>query len=702
MDSFNSDNPHASNLTKIAKDQVVQTTVKSVSTLVNEKTPEGTPTVEQVQQGGQLVQTGVQVSQQIAGKLQKEPAAPPVKTFRNTAPPPPPADTIENEPEDVSTEALESIYEQTQWKILIDGKPISRIVSFELKQSFNSHHTFTLRVYHSELEEPRTYRIDQTKDLLGKSLTAILGSHLKDDRVEFAGIITGISFHEANGLNGEVIVSGYSPTILLESGTHLHSFYNKNLETIAKEVTERLAGKLDVSIKPRYTQQLKYVAQHEESNFQFLRRLASWYGDWLYYDGKKLCLGKPDTLPKYKLYYARQIEGLQMDMQVSPMNFSYLSYQSSDDKVLKQQPPKRIDGLNFYGDLAVEKSDEVFSQKVKSKPVQRAGTHGALEHVATVTKATTAGNSFTVTGTCKVPYLVPGTKVTVMLGENELGEYLITEVDHQLTTGNQYTSHFKAVAGDINIIPTPILQAPACEPQLAVVKKNDDPDGQGRVRVQFQWQEGDNLSDWVRVLTPDAGGGGDKVAKNRGFVFIPEVGDLVMVAFRDGNPDMPFVMGSMFHGKVGGGGGQGNKSKSLTTRSGSTVTLDDDKGSVTVNDPSGNTIILHGDGTMTIKAPNKLTIESKEIHVLAENDLNVASANTKVNVTAKAEVNISSEGKIAVDATGEIQVASKAALKMEAPMVEVTAKANLKAKGAIVDVEGQATTNVKGGIVNIN
>lgn len=84
---------------------------------------------------------------------------------------------------------------------------------------------------------------------------------------------------------------------------------------------------------------------------------------------------------------------------------------------------------------------------------------------------------------------------------------------------------------------------------------------------------------WIRVLTPDAGTS-DKVATNRGFVFIPEKGDQVMVAFRYDDPNRPFVLGSLFHGKSGTGGGSSNKTKSLTTRSGCTITLDDEKGSV--------------------------------------------------------------------------------------------------------------------------
>ncbi|HET9505997.1 MAG TPA: hypothetical protein VFO93_20790 [Hymenobacter sp.] len=38
---------------------------------------------------------------------------------------------------------------------------------------------------------------------------------------------------------------------------------------------------------------LRYVAQYGESDFAFLHRLAAQHGEWLYYDGATLCLGRP-------------------------------------------------------------------------------------------------------------------------------------------------------------------------------------------------------------------------------------------------------------------------------------------------------------------------------------------------------------------------------------------------------------------------
>jgi uncharacterized protein involved in type VI secretion and phage assembly len=257
--------------------------------------------------------------------------------------------------------------------------------------------------------------------------------------------------------------------------------------------------------------------------------------------------------------------------------------------------------------------------------VQWADDMGTLMHVANINKASVAGNTFMLSGVCRVPALSIGTKVKVMMGPQDsqvLGEYLITEVSHCLQSGDRYQAHFKAVYGDIEVIPGPILQAPPAETQLAVVRKNDDPNGQGRVRVQFQWQEADNMSDWIRVLSPD-GGGTDAVGVNRGMVFLPEVGDQVFVSFLENNPDKPFVSGSAFHGN--NSGGQSHMIRTIMTKSGNKVVMNDEQGSITVSDPSGNTWYMDGKGNINVHAPNDMTFKAgKNLNINVGENMNTS------------------------------------------------------------------------------
>src|SRR5437868_3604561 len=78
---------------------------------------------------------------------------------------------------------------------------------------------------------------------------------------------------------------------------------------------------------------------------------------------------------------------------------------------------------------------------------------------------------------------------------------------------------------------------------VGVVTNNQgDPDGLGRVKVKFPWLSNEEESFWARVAAPMAG-------KERGFYFLPEVEDEVLVAFEQGDVRFPYVVGSLWNGK---------------------------------------------------------------------------------------------------------------------------------------------------------
>ena len=200
-------------------------------------------------------------------------------------------------------------------------------------------------------------------------------------------------------------------------------------------------------------------------------------------------------------------------------------------------------------------------------------------------------------------------------------------------------------------------------------------------------------TEWLRVMSPDAGKS-DLVGTNRGFVFIPEEGDTVMVGFRYGDPNRPYVMGSMFNGTTGAGGSDANKSKSITTRSGASITIDDDegKGKISMADPSGSTITLNGDETITLSAPKSISMNAKEINLNAEDTINI-TGDSGVNINGS-EITETAETEIGMNSQGNFEVASK-------EKKETTSNYSLKGD-VMVNIEGSASTNVKGGMVNLN
>ena len=212
-----------------------------------------------------------------------------------------------------------------------------------------------------------------------------------------------------------------------------------------------------------------------------------------------------------------------------------------------------------------------------------------------------------------------------------IGTYIITEITHKATDIGEYSNSFKALPAFIKTLPEPQIALPQAQTQQAIVIDNADPKNQGRIRVKMLWQQTKNLrSPWIRVMTPDAGTSGE-VSKNRGMVFIPEIGDHVMLGFRYNDPNRPFVLGSLFNGQTGAGGQEKNHLKSIFTRGGSTITFNELDNSILIKDPSGNTWFMDGKGNISVTAPNDITITA---------GANI-TMNAGQNITTTAALNIS-------------------------------------------------------------
>lgn len=158
---------------------------------------------------------------------------------------------------------------------------------------------------------------------------------------------------------------------------------------------------------------------------------------------------------------------------------------------------------------------------------------------------------------------------------------------------------------------------------IGVVTNNEDPDNQGRVKVKFPWLADNEESTWARLVVPMAG-------KERGFFFIPEVDDEVVVAFEHGQADRPYVLGSLWNGVdlPPTDAGDGRDQRVLKSRSGHILRLGDKDGEEKVEiidktgnnkiiiDTSGNTITISSDKDIELKAPQgKVLIDAKEFEI---------------------------------------------------------------------------------------
>jgi type VI secretion system secreted protein VgrG len=517
--------------------------------------------------------------------------------------------------------------------ISIEGKKITHFSSIIISQQFNSHHTFQLIASHDVFESLGSHSIQSSQDFIGKRISIAFGEKSTDDNA-FKGVITEVGMQHSQGLWGNVILKGYSPTFLMEGGNHNDSYYKKSLDAIVKSITGKLSvHDMRLNIKPAYTKTLDYTCQYNESHFAFVNRLAAEYGEWFYYDGENLFFGNPGKADKVELLYGENVEDISFAMRVVPTNVAHYSYNSAEDKLNKANSPGSVDGSNDYMKKALDASDQLFKNGVSQSSEIRTPDKQQLDEHAKKGKGVKAASTVLLTAHGDSPKVKLGCHVDLKIAQKETkgteapvhGEYLVTGITHHLSGTGEYTNTFEGIPSDNTYIPF-TTSRPMAETQMAIVKDNADPDNMGRVRVQMIWQEKKGeLTDWIRVLTPDAGSS-DTVSKNRGFVFIPEVGDQVFVAFRYNDPNRPFVLGSMFHGKIAEGGGIANNSKTIQTRSGHRIELNDAAGgeSITITDKHKNSIVIDTvENSMDIRALNTITISAMHINLIAGSTVNV-------------------------------------------------------------------------------
>ncbi|WP_435524747.1 hypothetical protein [Chryseobacterium indoltheticum] len=109
----------------------------------------------------------------------------------------------------------------------------------------------------------------------------------------------------------------------------------------------------------------------------------------------------------------------------------------------------------------------------------------------------------------------------------------------------------------------------------------------------------------------------------------------------------------MFHGGVGLGGGINNHLKSIQTRSGIRILMNDEEGSVKILDPSGNTYFMDGKGNISMNAPKNFTLNAGEnINITAGKEISIgagasitSSANDNIISTAGTDIVQTSSGR---------------------------------------------------------
>jgi Rhs element Vgr protein len=615
--------------------------------------------------------------------------------------------------------------QNVQLTVKIDGNEYAPVSYCSISQRIDWHHNFQVILPVDGIAKTNSTILSQAKDFIGKRIEIAfkikkpVESNVQN---EFYGIITEISLDRRGEGKKDILINGQSPTILLDGRPNCRSFSEKTLKDLVSEIHAQIPHDLTINCNPVFADTIPYIVQYKESNFHFLNRIADNYGEWCFYNGKELNFGRINKSPKKDLGIDKDLIDFDFSLKVQNINYKALTYDYVKNSVYSQDTKSiEVNDLDAFGSHALDQSEQVFKQKhtyyspglFMDEPAFKANNE---------TKKTERTRDLIIAyGVSDNPNLNVGALINITgedTREDNFGEFIIISLNHSIDLTANYTNHFTAIPGEIEVPPmNRNVSSPLSEIQPARVTNNDDSNEKlGRVKVRFNWQESSEETPWIRVLQPY---GGD----HHGFYFIPEIDDEVMIGFENDNPDKPFVIGNAYHkdSRPNHWYDADNKIKSLQTRNGNQIIFIDDDGKEEIRilnkDDSSPTneisLSLNNNGKITIKSIGELEISAKSIKISAQDDITIDSGqNTKLTAndySLEANNGVQLKGQqMDIEGTntsmkGQAELNLEGAqTKIEATTLKMEGSGQAELKGAMVKVEGTGTTIIKGSLVQIN
>jgi type VI secretion system secreted protein VgrG len=340
-------------------------------------------------------------------------------------------------------------------------------------------------------------------------------------------------------------------------------FQGKTVPEIVTAVLQEARIEARLSLRGGYEAR-EYCTQYRETDFTFISRLMEWEGLFYFFeyseDGHTLVIGdKPsvhEPLPGGAVLPLRdrdertadgehlfQLEGVHRLRPGAVHLKDYDFEKPALDVSGKAKSPQGKPALEIYDYPGEYVAPAVGKQAAKVRMEE--GVQAAR----------------TLDGESVAPSLTPGYRFEVMDTGTYMGEYTVVEVVHsghlpetaggREAHGHLYSNRFRCMPSQVPFRPrrlTPMPSIPGVQTAMVVGPSGEEihTDQHGRIKVQFHWdregQRDDKASCWVRVGQSWGGPGW-------GAVYLPRIGQEVLIRFLEGNPDRPLIAGAVYNGE---------------------------------------------------------------------------------------------------------------------------------------------------------
>ena len=602
-----------------------------------------------------------------------------------------------------------------QVTVKVDGNDLAeqkiRPGSIVLSQPLWGHHRFSVECLglvakDASVASGASEALDGLRAALGKNLE--LEVRWGREKLAFRGIVTAVQASRHHLGAYAVVLEGHSPTFKMDGARRNRIWTEMSVTDIAQSIVSdhNEFCESDAATSRKYDT----IVQHGESDYDFLLRLCQQEQLWAWYDGEKFKVADSPDGRDRNLNLRGGGDGTLLKFAVklgtSPGKRHARSWDRTGDSALSQATGEVSVGAALHDHVAAAStaSDGMFSQEgdiiLDRHPIDASGLEADLK----TRKGSWIGSLVQAEGESDDPGLATGGRLDVGgMSAEDGGRFIITSVTHYIEgDGSKYRNEFTGVPEDGAFPPRNRHRPDAPSLWGAIVVNTDDPDGFGRVQVQFHHSvdagSSEMFSPWLRVSQVHSG-------DSWGAFVLPEIGDEVIVAALDGDQEDLVVIGSLPNGSstdrmgpigiaeeaVGASDMAQGMAKVFLTKSGNQIVINDQDGAETIE----------------ISSPGA----QNQIRLTLDGDPKIElTTDGEVAIKAAGAISLKSDADISLDAGGKIDLKSGSDISLDA-----SGKADLKAgmaatvKGLEVKMEGggkvtcnPAGVEVKGTLIRLN
>jgi len=600
----------------------------------------------------------------------------------------------------------------SQIYIKISGSAASEKLMYDIDEvvvdtSLHLPNMFTIRLNDSSLEwmDSNTFDLGKEVEISAKAIEASQKEKLME------GEVTAIEPEFIEGKGATLVIRGYDNSHRLHRGKKTRVFTNSTDSAIVSTIAQECGLWYDGD---RTSVVHEHVFQDYQTDMEFIQDRARRNGYFVYVDENKLyfCQSPKTTGQAPTLEWGG---GKLIDLQVRKSTAEQVGEANVHGWDIKKKEPilgnaktpegtPKVGSKSQDGGKAAKKAYKLKTEQgvehLNTLPVQDVKEAKAIAQSSLNEK----GNAFLqAEGTCLGdPKVQAGAKVKIKgIGDNFSGTYLVTRAIHRYGEGG-YTTRFEISGYRANTLAQLLTNnngSGGYGVVVGIVTNAKDPQDQARVKVKYPTISNDLESNWARLVNPMAG-------PDRGFEFIPEVNDEVLVAFEYNDFNKPYILGALWNGKdkppatsKDAVNDKGVNKRIMKTRSGHTITLDDTEKAeqISIVSKSGHTITLDdADGKEKISTIDK----TKKNSIVIDSAKNTLTLQFQGDIIMNAEgkLQLNSKGDIVIDSKGKIDIKSTADTAIDAKgNVKAKATANMDLEGAMMNVKGSATAKIEGG-----